>query len=439
MSKASDRPNILIILADDHGYGDVTSYGGPNLRTPNMDRLVEDGIKFTQFYANSPVCSPSRASLMTGRYPDLVGVPGVIRTHATNNWGYFAQDAITLPQLLRRANYYRALIGKWHLGLEPENHPCQRGFDRFRGFLGDMMDDYYTHLRHGNNYLRNQGQLIDPEGHATDLFTQWAIETIHDRAGAEDPFFLYLAYNAPHTPIQPPEEWVEKVKKREPGLSDQRARYVALVEHMDAGIGRVLQALKDTDADSNTLVLYTSDNGGQLDAGAYNGPLRGAKQDMYEGGIRVPCFATWPGRIPAGAISDQVAMISDLLPTACEAGGVEVDHEIEGRSFLPTLLGQEQDFSDRSCYWVRREGGAWGNRRYLGQDYHAVRRGDLKLLHNDPFAPLELFDIADDMKEERELSESRPDDFKELSQLMQRQVQQAGAVPWKTRVWAGTS
>ena len=431
MSKASERPNILIILADDHGYGDVTSYGGPNLQTPNMDRLVEDGVKFTQFYANSPVCSPSRASLMTGRYPDLVGVPGVIRTHAANNWGYLAQDAVTLPQLLRRANYYSALIGKWHLGLEPENHPCQRGFDRFRGFLGDMMDDYYTHLRHGNNYMRHQGQLIDPKGHATDLFTQWAIETIHDRANAEAPFFLYLAYNAPHTPIQPPEEWVEKVKKREPDLGDQRARYVALVEHMDAGIGRVLQALKDTGADSNTLVIYTSDNGGQLDVGAYNGPLRGAKQDMYEGGIRVPCFATWPGRIPAGLVSDQMAMISDLLPTACEAAGIEVDHEIEGRSFLPTLLGEEQDFSDRSYYWVRREGGASGDRRYLGQDYHAVRRGDLKLLHNDPFAPLELFDIADDTQEENELSGAQPDDFKELSQLMQRQVQQAGGVPWQ--------
>ena len=431
MSKASERPNILIILADDHGYGDVTSYGGPNLQTPNMDRLVEDGVKFTQFYANSPVCSPSRASLMTGRYPDLVGVPGVIRTHAANNWGYLAQDAVTLPQLLRRANYYSALIGKWHLGLEPENHPCQRGFDRFRGFLGDMMDDYYTHRRHGINYMRHQGQLIDPKGHATDLFTQWAIETIHDRANAEAPFFLYLAYNAPHTPIQPPEEWVEKVKKREPDLGDQRARYVALVEHMDAGIGRVLQALKDTGADSNTLVIYTSDNGGQLDVGAYNGPLRGAKQDMYEGGIRVPCFATWPGRIPAGLVSDQMAMISDLLPTACEAAGIEVDHEIEGRSFLPTLLGEEQDFSDRSYYWVRREGGASGDRRYLGQDYHAVRRGDLKLLHNDPFAPLELFDIADDTQEENELSGAQPDDFKELSQLMQRQVQQAGGVPWQ--------
>ena len=421
------RPNIIIILADDHGYGDVSSYGGPNIRTPHMDQLVADGMKFTHFYANSPVCSPSRASLMTGRYPDLVGVPGVIRTYAGNNWGYFSQDAVTLPGMLRRAGYHTSIIGKWHLGLEPENHPCRRGFHHFRGFLGDMMDDYYTHLRHGNNYMRIEESRIDPEGHATDLFTQWAIETIQERTESTQPFFLYLAYNAPHTPIQPPDEWVERVRQREPEISDQRARYVALVEHMDAGIGRVLQALKDTGADSNTLVVYTSDNGGQLDVGAHNGPLRGAKQDMYEGGIRVPAAAVWPGRIPAGAVSEQVAMIMDLFPTACEAAGVEVDHEIEGRSMLPTLLGQVQDFSERTYYWVRREGGG----RYRGLDYHAVRRGDLKLLHNAPFLPLELFDLAADSKEEVELSATRQPEFSELAGLMQAQAQQAGAVPWQ--------
>ena len=177
----SGRPNIVVILADDHGYGDLSSYGGPNLHTPNLDQLVSEGIKFTQFYANSPVCSPSRAALMTGRYPDLVGVPGVIRTHANQNWGYLSQDAVTLPDMLKEAGYYNAIIGKWHLGLEQENHPCCRGFDYFRGFLGDMMDDYYTHLRHNYNYMRFNSEEISPEGHATDLFTQWAINLIQDR------------------------------------------------------------------------------------------------------------------------------------------------------------------------------------------------------------------------------------------------------------------
>ncbi|MDP6361477.1 MAG: sulfatase-like hydrolase/transferase, partial [Planctomycetota bacterium] len=175
------RPNILIILADDHGYGDVTCYGGPNLQTPNLDRIAESGMRFTRFYANSSVCSPSRAALMTGRYPDLVGVPGVIRTRPENNWGYFDPAAVTLPQMMGRAGYTTALVGKWHLGLDAGSHPCARGFEHFRGFLGDMMDDYYTHLRHGFNYMRQGEVEIHPEGHATDLFTDWSCEFIREQ------------------------------------------------------------------------------------------------------------------------------------------------------------------------------------------------------------------------------------------------------------------
>ncbi|MBT7099272.1 sulfatase-like hydrolase/transferase, partial [Candidatus Poribacteria bacterium] len=174
-------PNIVLILADDHGYGDVSMHDGPHIRTPNIDRIAQDGMRFSQFYANSSVCSPSRAALMTGRYPDRVGVPGVIRTHPENNWGYFAQEAVTLPAILKRKEYHTALIGKWHLGLEPENHPCRRGFDHFHGFLGDMMDDYYTHLRHDNNYMRQGFETIDPRGHATDLFSDWSAEFIRSR------------------------------------------------------------------------------------------------------------------------------------------------------------------------------------------------------------------------------------------------------------------
>lgn len=148
-------PNVLLILADDHGYGDISAHNGPSIQTPNIDRIAEQGTRFTRFYANSSVCSPSRASLMTGRYPDRAGVPGVIRTHPENSWGYFRQDAVTLPSALKQKDYRTALIGKWHLGLEPENHPCKRGFDHFHGFLGDMMDDYYTHRRHDINYMQH--------------------------------------------------------------------------------------------------------------------------------------------------------------------------------------------------------------------------------------------------------------------------------------------
>ena len=420
-------PHVLLILADDHGYGDVSAHGGPHVLTPHMDRIAADGVRFTRFYANSSVCSPSRAALMTGRYPDRVGVPGVIRTHGVDNWGYFAQDAVTLPTMLSRAGYATGLVGKWHLGLEPENHPCRRGFDTFRGFLGDMMDDYYTHLRHGYNYMRRDEAEIDPRGHATDLFSDWAAEYIREQATADSPFFLYLAYNAPHTPIQPPEDWVKRVREREPEASDQRVKYVALVEHLDAGVGKVLDCLVETGQLEDTLVVYTSDNGGQMEVGATNGPLRGEKGDMYEGGIRVPACAMWPGNIPAGAVTDQIAMLMDLFPTACEAAALPVDHEIEGRSILPTLLGGSQDLDGRVLYWLRRE----GSPRFLGLCQHAVRVGDLKLLHNGAFDPLELFDLRDDPKETTDLTGEDGDDFSRMAEILQGEIQKAGSIPWQ--------
>ncbi|MHC4750286.1 MAG: sulfatase-like hydrolase/transferase, partial [Planctomycetota bacterium] len=222
----SSKPNILTILVDDLGYGDLSSYGAKNLRTPNIDKLIASGMRFDNFYANCPVCSPTRASLLTGRYPDLVGVPGVIRTHARNNWGYLAPQAVPLPKLLKPAGYHTAIVGKWHLGLTSPNTPTERGFDHFHGFLGDMMDDYYKHRRHGYNYMRLNEKEIDPQGHATDLFTKWAIDYIAERAKSIQPFFLYLAYNAPHTPIQPPADWLERIKSRQKGISDKRAKLV---------------------------------------------------------------------------------------------------------------------------------------------------------------------------------------------------------------------
>ena len=423
----SNSPNILLILADDHGYGDLSVHNGPSIQTPNLDRIAAGGTRFTRFYANSSVCSPSRASLMTGRFPDRVGVPGVIRTHAQNNWGYFRQDAVTLPSMLKQKDYDTALIGKWHLGLETENHPCRRGFDHFHGFLGDMMDDYYTHLRHDNNYMRRDFDTIVPRGHATELFTEWSVEFLRAQARSSSPFFLYLAYNAPHTPIQPPDAWVARVREREPDISPQRAKYIALVEHMDAGIGRVLDTLEETGQLSNTLVIYTSDNGGDMKVGAHNGQLRGQKGDMYEGGIRVPACAMWPGHIPEGHVTDQVAMLMDVFPTACEVAGVPLTHEIEGRSIWQTLQGEQQDFSERVLYWLRRE----GNQRFLGQCQRAVRLGDIKLLHNSPFEPLELYNLSTDPLETTNVAQTEAELFREMSGLFQAETQKAGSVPWQ--------
>ena len=422
---ATRKPNILLILADDHGYGDISLHQGPHIQTPHIDRIADNGIHLRQFYANSSVCSPSRASLMTGRYPDRVGVPGVIRTHAERSWGYFSQAAITLPDMLRQGGYATALVGKWHLGLEPENHPCRRGFDHFRGFLGDMMDDYYTHLRHGRNYMRVDQEEIVPEGHATDLFSDWAVEYI--QAQADQPFFLYLAYNAPHTPIQPPQEWIDRVRQREPDASDDRVRYAALVEHMDAGIGRVLDALEESGCLDNTMIIYTSDNGGQMNVGATNGPYRGQKGEMYEGGIRVPACARWPGHIAAGSVSDQVALLMDLFPTLCQAAGVGLEHEIEGRSMLPTLQGETQDFDERVLYWVRREGSG----PFWGLCQHAVRQGEVKLLHNTPFAPLELFHLGEDPREQTDSAATKPQTTGHMAHLLEREIQRAGGIAWQ--------
>ncbi len=424
------KPNILFILADDHGYGDISANNGPGVQTPHIDSIAADGIRFNRFYANSTVCSPSRAALLTGRYPDRVGVPGVIRQTEEDSWGYFDPKAITLPDMLRRVGYETIHIGKWHLGLEDENHPCERGFDQFHGFIDDMMDDYWTHRRFGKNGMRHNYDVIDPEGHATELFTEWAIDRIRNRREADKPFFMYLAYNAPHTPIQPPEAWVARVKAREPDLDEKRTIYNALVEHLDDGVGRVLAALDESGLAEDTIIVYTSDNGGWLPAGACNDPFRGGKCDMYEGGIRVPCFVRWPGHIRACSESDQVAMLMDFFPTFCEIAGVDIDHEIEGRSILPLLLGEGLDFSDRVYYWVRREG--WFQKHnYLGNDYHAIRKGSMKLLHNDAFAPLELFDLADDEREATDLMQTNHPDLDELCRLMQAHIRVAGAIPWQ--------
>lgn len=426
------KPNILFILTDDLGYGDISVHHGPGVHTHHIDALASGGLRFSQFYANSTVCSPSRAALLTGRYPDRVGVPGVIRQTTEDSWGYFDPSAITLPDMLHRAGYETIHIGKWHLGLEDENHPCERGFDEFHGFIDDMMDDYWTHRRMGKNGMRYNREVIDPEGHATDLFTDWAVDRIRARATSDKPFFMYLAYNAPHTPIQPPEEWVEKVREREPGLDEKRLRYNALVEHLDDGVGRVMDALEEAGLAKDTIVIFTSDNGGWLPAGACNDPFRGGKCDMYEGGLRIPCIVRWPGHIEANSECDQIAMLMDFFPTLCEVAGVEVTHEIEGRTILPLLKGEDADFSDRVYYWVRREG--WHESRlYIGNDYHAVRKDNMKLLHNDAFAPLELFDLAKDAKETTDLSQKDHPAMKELCRQMQLHIQQAGAVPWQKK------
>ena len=423
----SAPPNILVILVDDLGYGDLSSYGAKDLKSPNVDSLVERGMRFDSFYANCPVCSPTRASLLTGRYPELVGVPGVIRTHAEDSWGYLDPSVKLLPTLLKSAGYDTAMVGKWHLGLQSPNLPNERGFDFLHGFLGDMMDDYFSHRRFGHNYMRKNTAVIDPEGHATDLFSDWACDYLKSREGNAKPFFLYLAYNAPHGPIQPPDVWLKKVEDRESGIDAKRAKLVALIEHMDHGIGQVIRQVEKSGLADNTLIVFTSDNGGDLWADANNGGLRDGKQSVYEGGIRIPACVVWPGKIQAGTESEFVGTTMDLFPTLCGAAGAKIDQPIDGASFLPELLGEEFRHEPRDLFFHRRE----GNMIYQGLTIQAMRRGDWKLVRNSPFAPLELYNLADDPLEAKDLASQNVKLVKELSSAMRIHTQRGGAVPWQ--------
>jgi len=426
-SEPASVPNIVLILVDDLGYGDLGCQGSTDLDTPHVDRLAARGLRMTDFYANCPVCSPTRAALLTGRFQDLVGVPGVIRTHSRDSWGLLSPDATLLPAALKKAGYRTAMIGKWHLGLGEPSLPNSRGFDFFHGFLGDMMDNYWHHRRQGMNYMRLNRQVIDPTGHATDLFTEWTCEWLRQYEQKE-PFFIYLAYNAPHDPIQPPPDWLARYKAKHPDATKKRANIAAFIEHLDDGIGRVLATLQQTGHAGDTLVLFTSDNGGATWQGADNGPFSGAKQDMLEGGIRVPMCAAWPGRIEPGTTSDRVAMTMDLFPTICEAVGVACEEDMEGRSILPTLLGKSQPSEDRYLFWVRLE----GNKKYHGTPYYAARHGQWKLLQNTPDEPLRLYDIRSDPKETTDLSKKRPEIYADLKRALDAHIAQSAKIPYRS-------
>jgi arylsulfatase A-like enzyme len=421
------KPNVLIILTDDLGYHDVSYYDNKDLSTPNIDHLRRDGMRFDYFYSNSPVCAPTRASLMSGRYPDFVGVPGLIRYNKENNWGYLNPSTILLPKVLKKAGYHTAHIGKWNLGLESPNLPNEKGFDFFHGWLEDMMEDYLTHLRHGINFMRLNDQKIEPVGHATDLFTQWSVDYIQKQAQSNQPFFLYLAYNAPHFPVQPPKEWLDKVLMKNPGINEKRAKLVALIEHLDDGIGKVVDALKKSGQYENTIIVFTSDNGGHLPDLANNGPVRDGKQSMYEGGLRVPTVISWPNKIAKGSNSSLVNLSMDIYPTILELVGTTFSHKIEGRSFANTLLNKGNEQQERPIYFTRREGGI----QYGGKAYHAIRLGDWKLLQNSPFLPYELYNLKNDPLEKNNLVESNPEMTKKLNNLLMTFIQEGGRVPWQ--------
>jgi arylsulfatase A-like enzyme len=427
-----DQPNIIFIIADDLGRNDISFYGqGKNgVQTPHIDKIFQSGVSFPNFYANSPVCSPTRAALMSGLYPDHAGVPGVIRQNAPDSWGYLRKDIKLLPERLKLLGYSTSMIGKWHLGYGPGEVPNDRGFAFFQGFLGDMMDDYYTHLRGGKNWMRLNQNEINPAGHATDLFTQWAVEEIEKQAKSAKPFFLYLAYNAPHDPIQPTAEWLERVRSRNPELTEKRAKLVALIEQMDDGVGKLLNAVKRTGIEQKTIIVFTSDNGGQLSHAADNGPCRGTKGEMYEGGLRVVCSARWPGQFPAGLQASVPAATFDWYPTIIQLAGGDLNTtRFDGRSLGQVLRNPaaNTDFQNRELYFVRREGGPV----FAGKTIEALRIGPWKLVLNTPFEPAGLFQLDDDPYEKKDLSTVNQAKRNELIRRLQLHLQQAGRIPWQ--------
>lgn len=425
---AAAPPSFLIILSDDHGYGDVSTYDAQSeVRTPHIDRIGREGITFTAMRANCTVCSPSRAALLTGRYADRVGVPGVIRTQPENSWGYLAPGIPTLADELKKSGYHTGIIGKWHLGLEPPNTPNERGFHFFKGFLGDMMDSFTTHLRHGHNYMRHNAETIQPQGHATELFTDWAIDYLRERQAAGQPFFLYLAYNAPHFPIEPPADWLAKVQQRAPGMDAARAKNVAFVEHMDHHIGRVLTALDDLGLAQDTLVAYASDNGGSVPHAQSNKPWRGGKQDHYDGGLRIPFVLRWPAQVQPGQTSHYQGLLFDLFPTCLQLAGGTPSTALDAVSLVPLIKGEPMP-AGRTLYFVRREGGP----QYGGKSYEALIRDGWKLMQNDPFSPLELYHLKDDPQEQREVAKQAPKIFRAMSEILRKQIQIGGQVPWQS-------
>lgn len=419
---AQEKPNIIFILADDLGYGDLSCYGAKDVQTPNINLLAQNGIRFTRAYANSTVCSPSRAAILTGNYPDLVGVPGVIREKPTNNWGNLINDIATLPLELKKQKYHTALIGKWHLGYQNPDLPNARGFDFFKGYLGDMMDDYYTHQRAGINWMRENQKEIRAQGHATDVFTDWSLAYLEKQHKQRQPFFLFLAYNAPHDPVQPPKDWLAKVEKRAPHLTPERQKLVALIEHLDFNVGRIIYQLQKMQLDKNTLIVFTSDNGGALKYGASNLPFKGGKGDFLEGGIRVPCIVQLPSQ-KTSKIIERPIMLMDFFPTFVEKAGGTVNPNLPARS-IDELLDKPVHESPRNMIWMRREGNKFG-----GNSYYAVSDGTIKILQNNPFVTYQMYNLSKDATEAKPLEETV--ESQTLWTFLLQHIQNAGKIPWQ--------
>jgi arylsulfatase A-like enzyme len=401
---APAKPNIVYIMADDLGYADISCYGRREYKTPNIDSLATNGIKFLQAYANSAVCSATRTALITGRYQYRLRV-GLEEPISYGSQQGLPPEHPTLPSLLKKAGYGTALIGKWHLGGLPNFGPLQSGYDHFWGFRWGALD-YFTH-KYGiatsdTDDLWNEDVQIHQVGYLTDLMGDQAVKMIGDYAAHSQPFLLSLHFNAPHWPWEGPEDEAESQRIREMADHDggSMKTYAAMVTRMDFQVGRVLKALADNRIANNTIVVFTSDNGGERFADTW--PFTGKKMELLEGGMRIPALVRWPGHIKPGTTTDQVAITMDWLPTFLAAAGAQADpaYPPDGINLLPQLTQGAAPVS-RRLYW-----------RYHFNSQRAMREGDMKYLriNGNEF----LFNVVEDPLERANLKNRQPDVFKRM-------------------------
>ncbi len=399
-------PNIVYIMADDLGYADVSCYGRPDMKTPNIDRIAARGVRFLQGYANSAVCSATRTALITGRYQYRVRV-GLEEPLGGTQIG-LPPEHPTLPSLLKAKGYGTTLIGKWHLGSLPNFGPLKSGYEHFYGFRGGGID-YYRHTPGagpGEDFW-DDDMPLHKIGYATTLFGDHAVDVVNGYAKTKQPFFLSLHFNAPHWPWESPadgEAEAERLRIRGRGIQDfdggSQKTYREMIGAMDVQIGRVLKALDDNRLSNNTIVVFTSDNGGERFADTW--PFTGRKQELLEGGLRIPSIISWPARIPQGKTNDQVSISMDWMPTFLAAAGASADpaFRLDGINLLPILTGTAP-LQTRTLYW-----------RYKANAQRAIRDGDMKFLKilDNTF----LFNVVDDPLERANLKERQKDVYDRL-------------------------
>lgn len=411
---ASDlrRPNVIVIMADDLGYGDTSVYDGW-VKTPSLERMASEGLTFTDFHANSSVCSPTRAAFMTGRYQQRVGIVDVIVGNRDKHG--LSPDQITIPRLMKKGGYETALFGKWHLGQQQSFNPLHHGFDRFVGYLIGAAD-YHNHRNSWYDGLEKK----DQQGYTTHLITDNAVRFIEENKS--QPFFLLVAHEAVHLPFQTPDDTVENRKPvpKEEFWSRERIRpkYKIMLEEMDKGVGQILDTIVELDLAKETFVFFFSDNGA-IGAGS-NQPLRGGKFSHYEGGHRVPAIAWWPGNIKPASITDELTIGTDLLPTIMDLTKIDVpeDRPLDGTSLKRLLLHQEA-LPERPLFF--------GYEPKLGT---AMRDGKWKMIVSK--RGVELFDLSRDLGETTNLSASHPERAKRMQKMIDQWKKNVGSQSART-------